>query len=111
MRYRTDRVLAGQSPGDEATCADIRDKDLSVDHSVRCPYGSVCHRVCAPNELLYPTTDEGHGDLEANLKDEHNIVLNPTFAHEGRIWLSLTAQRLARRIRELGYEVQVSKAA
>jgi hypothetical protein len=67
--------------------------------------------VCAPNELPHPTTDKGRGHLETDLKDEHNIVLNPTFGHEGRIWLSITAQQLARRIRELGYEVQISKAA
>jgi isopenicillin-N epimerase len=48
--------------------------------------------VPAPDGLSYPATDEGRSRLEADLKDKHNIVLNPAFAHEGRIWLRLTAQ-------------------
>ena len=48
--------------------------------------------VRAPDGLPYPTTDAGRGRLEAELKDKHNIVLNPAFAHKGRIWLRITAQ-------------------
>jgi isopenicillin-N epimerase len=48
--------------------------------------------VPAPEGLLYPATEEGRGRLEADLKDKRNIVLNPAFAHEGRIWLRITAQ-------------------
>jgi isopenicillin-N epimerase len=48
--------------------------------------------VPAPDGLPYPATDEGRGRLEANLKGKHNIVVNPTFAHQGRIWLRISAQ-------------------
>jgi isopenicillin-N epimerase len=48
--------------------------------------------VPAPDGLPYPATDEGRVRLEADLKDKHNIVLNPAFTHEGRIWLRITAQ-------------------
>ena len=48
--------------------------------------------VPGPEGLPYPATEEGRGRLEADLKDKHNIVLNPAFAHEGRIWLRMTAQ-------------------
>jgi isopenicillin-N epimerase len=48
--------------------------------------------VPAPDGLPYPTTDEGRGRLEADLKAKHNIVTNPAFAHQGRIWLRITAQ-------------------
>jgi isopenicillin-N epimerase len=48
--------------------------------------------VPAPDGLPYPATDEGRGRLEADLKDRFDIVLNPAFAHAGRIWLRITAQ-------------------
>jgi isopenicillin-N epimerase len=48
--------------------------------------------VPTPDGLPYPATDEGRGRLEADLKDKFDIVLNPAFAHAGRIWLRITAQ-------------------
>jgi len=46
----------------------------------------------APDGLPYPTTDEGRARLEADLKDKFNIVVNPSFADAGKIWLRITAQ-------------------
>jgi isopenicillin-N epimerase len=48
--------------------------------------------VPVPDGLPYPGTDEGRNRLEVDLKDKHNIVVNPSFAHEDRIWLRITAQ-------------------
>lgn len=48
--------------------------------------------VPAPDGLPYSATDEGRARLEIDLKDKHNIVVNPAYAHEGRIWLRITAQ-------------------
>jgi isopenicillin-N epimerase len=48
--------------------------------------------VPAPAGLPYPPTDEGRARLEADLKDKFNIVVNPAFAHDGKIWLRITAQ-------------------
>jgi isopenicillin-N epimerase len=48
--------------------------------------------VPAPVGLPYSATDEGRLSFEIDLKDKHNIVVNPAFAHEGRIWLRITAQ-------------------
>jgi isopenicillin-N epimerase len=48
--------------------------------------------VPAPDRLPYPATDEGRCQLEADLKDKHNIILNPALVHQGRIWLRITAQ-------------------
>jgi isopenicillin-N epimerase len=48
--------------------------------------------VPTPDGLPYPATDEGRRRLEADLKDKFDIVLNPAFAHAGRIWLRITAQ-------------------
>jgi len=48
--------------------------------------------VPAPGGLPYPATDEGRAWFETDLKDKHNIVVNPAFAHEGKIWLRIAAQ-------------------
>lgn len=48
--------------------------------------------VPAPDGLPYPATDEGRARFETDLKDKHNIVVNPSFAHEGKIWIRITAQ-------------------
>jgi isopenicillin-N epimerase len=48
--------------------------------------------VPAPDGLPYPATDEGRARLEADLLTKHNIVVNPAFAHKGRIWVRVTAQ-------------------
>jgi isopenicillin-N epimerase len=48
--------------------------------------------VPVPGGLPYPATDEGRKRLELDLKNEHNIVINPAFADGGRIWLRITAQ-------------------
>ena len=48
--------------------------------------------VAAPDGLPYPATDEGRNRLELDLKAKHNIVVNPAFAHDGRIWLRIAAQ-------------------
>jgi isopenicillin-N epimerase len=48
--------------------------------------------VPAPDGLPYPATDEGRSRLEADLKDKFDIILNPAFAHAGRIWLRITTQ-------------------
>jgi isopenicillin-N epimerase len=48
--------------------------------------------VPAPDSLPYAATEEGRKRLKVDLKDQHDIVVNPAFAHEGRIWLRITAQ-------------------
>jgi isopenicillin-N epimerase len=48
--------------------------------------------VPVPHGLPYAGTDEGRNRLEVDLKDQHQIVVNPSFAHEDRIWLRITAQ-------------------
>jgi isopenicillin-N epimerase len=48
--------------------------------------------VPAPDGMPYPASDEGRARLETDLKDKHNIVVNPAFAYEGRIWLRIAAQ-------------------
>jgi isopenicillin-N epimerase len=48
--------------------------------------------VPAPDGLPYPATDQGRARLEADLHNKHYIVVNPAFAHNGRIWLRITAQ-------------------
>ena len=48
--------------------------------------------VPMPDGLPYPATDKGRNLLEVDLKTDHNIVVNPAFAHDGRIWLRITAQ-------------------
>jgi isopenicillin-N epimerase len=48
--------------------------------------------VPTPDGLPYPGTQEGRDRFEAELKDKHNIIVNPAFAHEGRIWLRIAAQ-------------------
>jgi isopenicillin-N epimerase len=48
--------------------------------------------VPAPDGLPYAATDEGRAQLEADLQNRHRIVVNPAFAHEGRIWVRITAQ-------------------
>lgn len=71
--------------------------------------------VPAPEGLPYPATDEGRARFEVDLKDQYNIMVNPSFAsesqggrfagsrphggykqplsaHEGRIWIRITAQ-------------------
>jgi isopenicillin-N epimerase len=48
--------------------------------------------VPAPDGLPYPATDEGRARFEADLKDKHSIMVNPSFAEDGKIWLRITAQ-------------------
>jgi isopenicillin-N epimerase len=48
--------------------------------------------VPAPDGLPYAATDTGRALLEADLQNRHNIVINPAFAHQGRIWIRITAQ-------------------
>jgi isopenicillin-N epimerase len=48
--------------------------------------------VPVPDGLPHPGRDQGRNRLEVDLKDKHNIVVNPAFAHEDRIWLRITAQ-------------------
>jgi isopenicillin-N epimerase len=48
--------------------------------------------VPAPDGLPYSATDEGRACFEADLHDRHDIVVNPSFAHRGKIWLRITAQ-------------------
>jgi isopenicillin-N epimerase len=48
--------------------------------------------VPVPDGLPYPATDEGRSRLEVNLKDQWKIIVNPSVAHEGRIWLRIAAQ-------------------
>lgn len=48
--------------------------------------------VPAPDGLSYPATEEGRARFEVDLKDKYNIVVNPSFAHDGKIWLRITTQ-------------------
>lgn len=48
--------------------------------------------VPAPPGLPYPATDEGRMRLERDLKEKYSVIVNPTFACDGRIWLRITAQ-------------------
>jgi isopenicillin-N epimerase len=48
--------------------------------------------VPVPDGRQYPGTDEGRNRLELDLRDKYNIVVNPAFARDGRIWLRITAQ-------------------
>lgn len=48
--------------------------------------------VPAPDGLPYPATDEGRSRLEVDLKDQYNIMVNPSFARDSKIWLRITAQ-------------------
>jgi isopenicillin-N epimerase len=48
--------------------------------------------VPLPDDLPYPPTDQGRAWLEADLKDKCKIVVNPSIAEHGRIWLRITAQ-------------------
>jgi isopenicillin-N epimerase len=48
--------------------------------------------VPTPDGLPYPPTQDGRERLEADLKNKDNIVVNPAFAHKGKIWLRITAQ-------------------
>jgi isopenicillin-N epimerase len=48
--------------------------------------------VPTPERLPYPATQQGRERLEADLLNKHNIVVNPAFADNGRIWLRITAQ-------------------
>ena len=50
------------------------------------------YRARSDGDLSYAGTDEGGRRLELDLKDKRNIVVNPAFAHNGRIWLQNTAQ-------------------
>lgn len=47
--------------------------------------------IPVPDGLPYPTTEEGRARLEADLKDQ-KIIVNPSIANEGRIWLRIAAQ-------------------
>jgi len=48
--------------------------------------------IPAPDGLPYPGTEQGRNRLEIDLRDKHNIVVNPAFAHNSRIWLRMSAQ-------------------
>jgi isopenicillin-N epimerase len=48
--------------------------------------------VPTPERLPYPATQQGRERLETDLLNKHNIVVNPAFADNGRIWLRITAQ-------------------
>jgi isopenicillin-N epimerase len=48
--------------------------------------------VSAPEGLPYPATDEGRARFEVDLKDQYKIMVNPSFAHDGKIWIRITAQ-------------------
>jgi hypothetical protein len=48
--------------------------------------------VPVPDGLPYAAIDEGRVHLEADLQNLHNIVVNPAFAFEGRIWVRIAAQ-------------------
>jgi isopenicillin-N epimerase len=48
--------------------------------------------VPVPDGLPYPATEQGRNRLEVDLRNKHNIVVNPAFAHDGQIWLRITAQ-------------------
>jgi isopenicillin-N epimerase len=45
-----------------------------------------------PDGLPYSATDEGRAQFEADLRDKFNIVVNPSLADGGKIWLRITAQ-------------------
>ncbi len=47
--------------------------------------------IPVPDRLPYPATEEGRARLEADLKDQ-KIIVNPSIANEGRIWLRIAAQ-------------------
>jgi hypothetical protein len=48
--------------------------------------------VPVPEDLPYPATDEGRARLEADLEQKYSVVVNPTYARDGRIWLRIAAQ-------------------
>ncbi|MBV8774944.1 MAG: hypothetical protein JO166_21810, partial [Deltaproteobacteria bacterium] len=48
--------------------------------------------VPAPPGLPYPATDEGRSRLEVDLREKFHIIANPALAHDGQIWLRITAQ-------------------
>ena len=48
--------------------------------------------VPVPDGLPYPAIEEGRTRFEVDLQSQHNIAVNPSFAHNGKIWLRITAQ-------------------
>jgi len=45
-----------------------------------------------PDGLPFPATDEGCRKLQKTLWESHKIMASPSFVHEGRIWLRVSAQ-------------------
>jgi isopenicillin-N epimerase len=48
--------------------------------------------IPVPDDLPYPPTDQGRTRLEADLEDKCKIVVNPSIAGHGRLWLRIAAQ-------------------
>jgi len=48
--------------------------------------------IMLPQGLPFPASIEGCGKLQKTLWESHKIMASPSFVHDGRIWLRVSAQ-------------------